>query len=71
MTLLEIAGHDVRFALDGEAADRHRERFRPDVMILDLGMPTVSGYDVARRILDRPWGRQVLYACALGLGTGG
>jgi CheY-like chemotaxis protein len=68
MTLLEIAGHDVRFTLDGEAAIAIAERFRPDVMILDLGMPTVSGYDVARRIHDRPWGKQVYLVALSGWG---
>ncbi len=68
MTLLEIAGHDVRFTLDGEAAIAIAERFRPDVMILDLGMPTVSGYDVARRILDRAWGKQVYLVALSGWG---
>jgi CheY-like chemotaxis protein len=62
--LLQIAGHDVRYALDGEAAIAIAEQTRPDIMILDLGMPRVSGYDVVRRIRERPWGKN-LYMVAL------
>jgi PAS domain S-box-containing protein len=68
MALLEIAGHDVRCAFDGEAAITLAEQSRPDVMILDLGMPRVNGYDVARRVRERPWGKHVYLVALSGWG---
>ena len=48
--LLRIEGHEVQAALDGPAAlDRARE-FRPEVAILDLGLPGMDGYELARRL---------------------
>jgi PAS domain S-box-containing protein len=48
--LLVANGYDVRTARDGTAALALAEEFRPDVALLDLGMPKVDGYEVARRI---------------------
>lgn len=62
--ILQADHHDVRTAHDGEealavAAERH-----PDVIVLDIGMPRLSGYEVARRIRESSWGRKtVLIAC--------
>ena len=48
--LLEVRGDEVRIAYDGlEALDAERD-FKPEVVLLDIGMPRLSGYDVARRI---------------------
>jgi CheY-like chemotaxis protein len=48
--LLEVRGDEVRIAYDGlEALDTDAD-FRPEVVLLDIGMPRLSGYDVARRI---------------------
>jgi len=66
--LLQIEGHDVRFVLDGEEAIAVAEQFPPDVMILDLGMPRVNGYEVARRIQAKPWGKQVFMVALSGWG---
>lgn len=66
--LLEIAGHDVQYALDGESAVAVAGQFRPDVMILDLGMPKVSGYEVARRVRELPWGKQTFMVALSGWG---
>jgi PAS domain S-box-containing protein len=52
--LLEISGHNVRLAHDGLAAlDAYRE-YRPDIVLLDLGLPRMSGYDVARQLRLEP-----------------
>ena len=49
-TLLEIEGHEVRAVHGGqEALDTARE-FRPDVVLLDIGMPKITGYEAARRL---------------------
>jgi CheY-like chemotaxis protein len=48
--LLQLSGHDVRIAYDGLAAVKVAESFRPEVVLLDIGMPTLNGYEAARRI---------------------
>ncbi len=52
---LELAGHEVRTVFDGAEALEMAEVFRPDVALLDLGMPKVDGYEVARRLRAQPW----------------
>jgi CheY-like chemotaxis protein len=47
---LRLRGHEVRTAHDGPGALEEIERYRPDVVFLDLGLPGMSGYDVARRV---------------------
>jgi PAS domain S-box-containing protein len=62
--LLRLFGHDVRTAYDGEDAIRVAEEYRPEVIVLDVGMPKLNGYEVCRRIRQQPWGRDmVLIAC--------
>ena len=55
---LKMSGHDARSALDGEAALVLAETMRPDVVLLDIAMPKMDGYEVARRIREKPWGSQ-------------
>jgi len=55
--LLDAMGHEVRVAYDGEQALQTAEQYRPDVVLLDLGMPKLNGYDTCRRIRETPWGR--------------
>lgn len=66
--LLTMMGHEVRVAYDGQEAMTVAENFRPDVMILDVGMPKLNGYDAARRVRDRAWGRRVLLVAMTGWG---
>lgn len=61
--ILGVIGHDVRTAVDGLEAIEVAERFRPDLILLDIGMPRVDGYEACRRIRQRAWGRHVpIYA---------
>jgi PAS domain S-box-containing protein len=61
--LLRLYGHDVRLAHDGEAALEEARAFRPDVMFLDLSLPKMDGYEVARRLrLDPAMGGMTLVA---------
>lgn len=53
--VLRLQGHDVRTAHDGAAALDLAEAWRPGIMLLDIGLPVMNGYDVARRLADRPW----------------
>jgi PAS domain S-box-containing protein len=66
--LLEIAGHDVHKAFDGEAAISSAEMLKPDVALLDIGMPKANGYEVARRIREHPWGKQIYLVALTGWG---
>jgi len=66
--LLKAAGHDVLTAYDGRTAIRLAEEARPDVVLLDIGMPEVSGYDVARAIRREGWGRNIRLIALTGWG---
>lgn len=66
--LLEILGHEVRTAHDGASAIELAESFRPDLILLDIGMPDLNGYEVCRRIRERPWGRDVFLIALTGWG---
>jgi len=52
--VVETAGHDVRKALDGATALAAALAYRPDVVLLDLGLPGMSGIDVAREMKRKP-----------------
>lgn len=60
--LLRYEGHDVRGVYSGGAAVGEARSFEPDVYILDIGMPGMSGYDLARTLRLRYGGRPVLIA---------
>ncbi len=65
---LAFEGHDVRVALDGRAALEAAADFRPDAVILDIGLPGLSGYDVARAIRTLPGLDAVNIVAATGYG---
>lgn len=58
-TYLRLSGHRPIVAFDGDAALQLAADEPPDVMLVDLGMPTLNGYDVARNIRAQPWGDTV------------
>jgi len=66
--LLRAAGHHVATAYDGRSAIRIAEEQRPDAVLLDIGMPEVSGYDVARAIRREAWGRSMRLIALTGWG---
>jgi CheY-like chemotaxis protein len=66
--LLEISDHETRSAYDGEQALRIAEEFRPQVVLLDIGLPKLNGYEVCRRIRQEPWGRDILMVALTGWG---
>jgi len=66
--LLEMEGHEVHGAADGEQALVQAEALRPDAVILDIGMPRLSGHEVASRIRAAEWGRDVLLIALTGWG---
>jgi CheY-like chemotaxis protein len=52
--LLESSGHEVRMAHDGPAALEAALDYRPDVMLLDIGLPMLNGFEVADRLRHEP-----------------
>ncbi len=66
--LLEIFGHTVHVVDDGLAAIGAARRFRPDVMLVDVGLPGMNGYEVARQIRTEPALRQIVLAAVTGYG---
>ena len=66
--MLRLVGNEVRTAHDGLEAFELVEAFRPDAALLDIGMPRLNGYEVARRIRAEPWGRRVLLIALTGWG---
>ena len=66
--LLQRDGHETLIVNDGAAAVQEAERFQPDIALLDIGMPHLSGYDVARQIRAAPWGSAMRLIAATGWG---
>jgi signal transduction histidine kinase len=67
-TLLELSGHEVFSAANGALALESAERHLPEVALLDIGMPKLDGYEVARRIRAQPWGRRITLVALTGWG---
>ena len=66
--MLSIMGHDTRTAHDGETAVATAESFLPDVVLLDIGLPKLNGYEVAQRIRESAWGKSMFLIAVTGWG---
>ena len=66
--VVRMLGHHTEKAHDGPAALEAFDAFRPEVVLLDLGMPGMNGYEVARRIRERPGGADVTLVAVTGWG---
>ena len=66
--LLRIEGHEVRPAYGGEQALECAREFRPDVAFIDLNMPGLDGFEVARRIRAESWGKPMMLVALTGMG---
>ncbi len=66
--LLRLEGHQVESALNGRDAFRMAQEFRPDAVLMDIGMPVLNGYEVAQLIREQPWGRDMLLIALTGWG---
>lgn len=66
--LLELEGHEVRVVHDGRAALKVFEEFQPEVALLDIGMPELTGYEVARSVRNGTLGRAVTLIALTGWG---
>ena len=66
--LLTLAGHEAHFAHDGLEAVEVAERVRPDIALLDIGMPRLDGLEAARRIRAASWGSGITLVALTGWG---
>ena len=66
--MLEMLGNEVRTAYDGEAGIAAAAQFRPDLVLMDIGMPKLNGYEAARRIRQLPSGAAMLLVALTGWG---
>jgi len=64
--LLRTTGNDIRTAYDGLEAVQVASEFRPDVVLLDIGLPKIDGHEVAQRIRKESWGRQMCLMAVTG-----
>jgi CheY-like chemotaxis protein len=68
VSLLELWGHEALGASDGEEGLRVLEHQRPDIALVDLGLPRVDGYEVARRVRGMTSGKRVHLIAVTGYG---
>jgi CheY-like chemotaxis protein/two-component sensor histidine kinase len=66
--LLKLNGHEVHIAHDGPEALTSVQRLQPDVVLLDIGLPGLNGYEVCRRIRAERWGRDITLIAVTGWG---
>lgn len=66
--MLALLGHEVATAHDGASAVDAAEVFRPDVVLMDIGMPRMNGFEATRAIRGRAWGRGVTIVALTGWG---
>ena len=65
---LRLSGHEVETAFDGIEALRVAPDFSPDIVLLDIGMPRLDGYDTARSMRAEPWGKHIRLVALTGWG---
>jgi CheY-like chemotaxis protein len=66
--LLELMGHEARTASDGPSALKAGMEFEPQVVLLDIGLPHMNGYEVCRRLRAQDWGRRAHVVALTGWG---
>ncbi|WP_010584669.1 hybrid sensor histidine kinase/response regulator [Schlesneria paludicola] len=69
--MLKLVGNDVRTANDGLEAVEASEQFRPQVILMDVGMPKLNGYEATRRIREERWGKSIVIIALTGWGQEG
>lgn len=66
--LLEITGNQTFMAHDGLEAIEAIEKHRPEVILLDIGLPKLSGHEVCRRVREKSWGKDIVVIALTGWG---
>jgi CheY-like chemotaxis protein len=67
--LLELAGHEAITTHDGLGALEAAEQHKPDLVLLDIGLPRLSGHEVCRRLREEPWGKGIVVVALTGWGA--
>jgi CheY-like chemotaxis protein len=66
--LFDTSGNETLTAYDGAEAVEAAETFRPDVILLDIGLPKMNGYEACRKIRQQPWGKDIIVIALTGWG---
>ena len=66
--LLKLTGHNTHLAFDGLEAVEAAATFKPEVILLDIGLPKLNGYEACRRIREQSWGKGILLVALTGWG---
>jgi len=66
--LLQMDGHEVRTAYSGREALAIAAKFHPQIMLLDIVMPEMTGYEVARKVRAAAWGKKIMLVAVTGWG---
>ena len=66
--MLGLTGNETRAEYDGAAVLETARAFAPDAILLDIGLPTLNGYEIARSLRKQPWGKDVLLVAMTGWG---
>jgi len=66
--LMQITGNKTYMAHDGVEAVEAVEKYRPEVVLLDIGLPGMDGHEVCRRVREQPWGKDIIVIALTGWG---
>ncbi len=66
--LLRLDGNETQMAGDGVEAVEKAAQFLPDVILLDIGLPVMNGYDTCRTVRQKPWGKEIIIIALTGWG---
>src|SRR6185312_1082988 len=66
--LLKLTGNETHTAFDGVEAIEAAESYRPEIILLDIGLPKLNGYEACRRIREQSWGKDILLIALTGWG---
>ena len=66
--LMKLTGSQTQTAFDGEEAVEQAAAYNPDLILLDIGLPKMNGYDACRAIRNEPWGKDIVIIALTGWG---
>jgi CheY-like chemotaxis protein len=66
--LLKLAGNETHTAFDGLSAVEAAEKYKPDLVLMDIGLPKLNGYEACRRIRQQSWGKNMILVALTGWG---
>ena len=65
---IQLLGNEVRVAHDGVEGVKAAEEYQPDIVLMDIGMPNMNGYEATRHIRQQPWGKEMMIVALTGWG---